>query len=454
MITEIEIMQKFDVKTAVELYFPQYKNDLAKLISVNSKNAPTSKNAPFGEGVQIELETAMQLAKEMGLKTTIDPDGYYGYAEVGEGSEMLGVLGHLDVVPADDIEAWNTPPFELTEKDGFLYGRGVIDDKGPMLAAMYALKILLDKGAKPNKRIRFIFCTDEESLWRGVKKYIEKEEHPTYGFTPDADFPLLYAEKGLVEYNLIANDEKAPDFNGGTAFNAVADKASIPYADEIAAIMDKLNYRYDKVGDRLVAKGKAAHAMVPEEGENAILNLAEALIKSGETGSMLRFLTEKANNCFGENIFGEVSDSMSGKLKLNVGLVDFKPGKQTIGIDIRVPVTYEKEKVDKALEEAGKAYGIKVEQFDYLRSLYIDVNTPLVKSLMQAYQDVTGDKKSEPISTGGATFARSMDNIIAFGALMPGAPKTEHQANECVSTADMKKAIEIYARAFEILAIE
>jgi len=450
---EISFMKQFDVKAAIESCFPEFKSDLAKLIAINSKNAPAIENAPFGEGVKLALETALKIAKDFGFRTMIDQEGFYGYAETGEGEEMLGVLGHLDVVPADDTEAWHSPPFELTEKDGMFYGRGVSDDKGPLLLSMYALKILLDNGAKLNKRIRFIFCTDEESLWRGVKKYIENEELPKYGFTPDADFPLLYAEKGLVEYNLIANDESAVDLNGGTALNAVAEKASVPYCDKIAGIMDSLGYKYDKVGDRLVAKGKAAHAMVPEEGINAILRLTEAVVKSGETGSMLRFLTEKAGDPFGVSIFGDVADSVSGKLKFNVGLADFKPGKQIVGVDIRFPVTYEKEKVDKALEEAGKAYGVRVEQFDYLRSLYIDVNTPLVKSLMQAYQDVTGDMESEPISTGGATFARSMDNIIAFGALMPGAAKTEHQANECIAITDMKKAIEIYARAFELLTV-
>ena len=443
-----------NIKEAVEACFPQFKADLAKLIAINSKNAPADGGAPFGKGVQAALETALQIAKDFGFKTKIDPEGYYGYAETGEGDELMGVLGHLDVVPADDLDAWNTHPFELTEKDGKFYGRGVADDKGPLIASIFALKILLDSGVKLNKRIRFIFCTDEESLWRGVKKYIEVEELPSFGFTPDADFPLLYAEKGLVEYNLIANDADCVDLNGGTAYNAVADKASVPYTDDIAAVMDSLNYKYEKIGDRLVAKGKAAHAMVPEEGINAILHLVEALVKSGETGTMLRFLTEKASDPFGTPIFGDISDSVSGKLKFNVGLADFKPGTQTVGIDIRFPVTYEKEKVDKALEEAGKEYGVKVEQFDYLRSIYIDVNTPLVKSLMQAYQDVTGDMESQPISTGGATFARSMENIIAFGALMPGADKTEHQANECVPVEDMKKAIEVYYRAYELLAVQ
>jgi predicted dipeptidase len=319
---------------------------------------------------------------------------------------------------------------------------------------MYALKLLLDNGAKLNKRVRFIFCTDEETSWQSVKKYIEKEELPAFGFTPDSDFPLLYAEKGVAEYYLITEDKDTVDFSGGAAFNAVAAKASVLYTDEIVSAMDSLGYEYEKDGDRLVAKGKAVHAKVPEEGVNAILRLAEVLVKTGTTNNMLKFLTEKANDPFGTNIFGDVSDSISGKLKFTVGLADFKPGRQTVGIDIRFPVSYEKKTVDKKLEESCKPYNVRVEQFDYLRPVHIDVNTPFIQSLMQAYQEVTGDTKTKPISTGGATFARSMDNIVAFGALMPGAPQTEHQSNECVAVADLKKAIEIYTRAFMLLAAD
>jgi predicted dipeptidase len=446
-------MRQFDAKQAVEAVFPQYTKDLAKLISANSKNEPALGNAPLGKGIRQALEDSIAIAERFGFKAKIDPEGYYGYAEIGEG-EMLGVLGHLDVVPADDAEAWDTPPFELTEKDGRFYGRGVQDDKGPLLAALYALKILLDNGATLSKRIRFIFCTDEESLWRDVKRYIEKEELPVYGFTPDASFPLYYAEKGLVQYNLIAEDKDAVDFSGGAAYNAVPAKASTPYTDKTARVMDSLGYEYEQEGGRLVAKGKAVHAMAPEEGVNAIIRLAEALVKTGASGSMLKFLTEKAVSPFGTGIFGDVSDTVSGKLKFNVGLAGFKPGKQTVGVDIRFPVTYKKEMVDKTLEEAAKPYGVRVEQHDYLRSLYIDVNTPLVKSLMQAYQEVTGDTKTEPIATGGATFARSMDNIVAFGSLMPGVPKTEHQVNEYAVIADIKTAMEIYMRAFILLAVK
>lgn len=445
-------MKDFDVKAAIEAYFPQYTADLSKLVAANSKNAPAVRRMPFGEGVQAALETALDIAKKLGLKATIDPEGYYGYAEIGEGEEMLGVLGHMDVVPADDVDAWRTPPFELTEIDGKLYGRGATDDKGPTLAALYALKILLDSGVTLNKRVRFIFGTDEESLWRGVKKYIEKEEHPTYGFTPDSSFPLIYAEKGLVEYNLVTHDAKAIDLTGGSAYNAVAANASVPYSAAVAEAMDSLGYAYEEVEGRLVAKGVAAHAMAPETGVNAIVRLAEALVKTGETSPLLRFITEKAQNPLGTDIFGNVTDDISGHLKLNIGVADFKPGMQKIGIDIRFPVTYPKENVDKTLEAAAEAYGVKVKEFDYLRALYVDIDSPLIKRLMQAYRDVTGDTASQPLAIGGATYARSMDNIVAFGAMFPGELKTEHQANEYAVISDLKKAMAVYVKAFELLA--
>lgn len=445
-------MGKFDVRAAIEAAFGDYKKDLAALVSANSKNAPAAPGAPMGKGAKQALDTMLEIAERLGYKTTIDPEGYYGYAEVGEGKELFGVLGHMDVVPADDVENWDTNPFEMVEKDGKFWGRGVTDDKGPTLASLYAMKILLDSGAKLKQRVRFIFCTDEESLWRAVKRYVANEEHPSFGITPDADFPLLYAEKGLVEYDLIAKDKKVVEFKGGNAYNAVAGEASIAMDKEVEKQMKELGYEYEEKKGKLVAKGKSAHAMEPESGVNAIVHLMEAMYKAGDESSMVKFIAEVGNNPFGHGIFGDkVVDEVSGPLKFNVGLADCKDGEQKLGIDIRFPVTYPKEKVDKTLAEVAAKYNVEVKQFDYLPSIYIATDTPFVKSLMQAYQEVTGDTKSQPISTGGATFARSMENIVAYGALMPGRQQTEHQANEMVIIEDLKTAQEVYFRAFELL---
>lgn len=439
------------IKCRAAEVFPAYLEDLKVLIAANSKNAPAEEGAPFGPGVKQALDAMAAIARRMGFRVTVDPLGYYAYAEMGEGSELFGVLGHLDVVPADDAENWNTHPFTLTEKDHMLFGRGVADDKGPTLAAMYALRLLLDEGYELTKRVRFIFCTDEESLWGGVKAYMAKEEKPTSGFTPDADFPLLYAEKGLVEYYLRAKEDTTPLLTGGTALNAVAGKAECPFDPNIEAQLKALGYDYSLSGESLVVKGKAAHSMAADEGVNAIVRLAKAMKRAGKDSAMLRFILEMAPEPHANKIFGPMEDEFTGRLTFNIGLADWKPGDQSLGIDIRFPVSYTKEEVDKALEKAAALYGIVVEPFDYLRPVHISTDTPLVKSLMQAYQEVTGDLESRPISTGGATFARSMENIVAYGALMPGSPKTEHQANECALVSDLKTAIAVYARAFALL---
>ncbi len=441
-------------KIAAKGAFSAYKKDLARLVAINSKNTPPAPGFPLGEGPFKALEEGLRIAEEMGFATYMDPEGYYGYADIGEGKEMLGVLGHMDIVPADDAENWATPPFELSEVDGVLYGRGVQDDKGPTLAAMYALKLLLDDGAKLNKRVRFILCTDEESMWRGVKRYVEKEEHPSFGFTPDSAFPLTYAEKGLVEYTLTAQDATCVQLRGGSALNAVPALASIPYDSAVEAALQALGYDCRQNAGRLEVIGKAVHAKDTDQGINAITRLCEGLGKAGQTGALLRFVLEKGLSPNGLPIFGEVEDGPTGKLMFNIGLANWGPGKQTLGVDIRFPVSYPYEKVGEALTAAAAPYGITVEVFDYLRALYMDVNSALVQTLMRAYREVTGDTESQPKATGGATFARSMENIVAFGATLPGAPVSEHQPNEGVAAEDMILAIAIYYRAFELLAAE
>lgn len=447
-------MDILQTKELVEKIFPTYLEDLEALVRCNSKNEAASEGAPLGTGIKDALDTAIAIAQRMGFQTKIDPDGYYGYAEIGEGQTLFGVLGHLDVVPADDAENWNTPPFALTEKGGMLFGRGVTDDKGPLLATMHALHIMLTQGLQLSKRVRFIFCTDEESLWRGVKAYMKKEELPSEGFTPDANFPLLYAEKGLVEYYLRAKEAESPVLLGGAALNAVPASAETTYDPAVENALEELGFAYERAEDKLIVKGKSTHAMAANEGINAVVRLAEALKKAGQDSHMLRFITEVGNDPYGEKIFGKMEDSFTGRLTFNIGLADWKPKEQSIGIDIRFPVSNKKEEVDTALEKAAAQYGLSVEPFDYLRPVHISTTTPLVQSLMQAYQEVTGDTTTQPISTGGATFARSMENIVAYGALMPGAPKTEHQANECVSIKDMKMAIAVYTRAFTLLTVK
>lgn len=449
-------IEKSDIIESSEQIMDEYIKDLSSLVSIYSKNRDEEAcaGAPFGKECRQALDAAATIARKLGFDVSVDPEGYYAYADIGSGKEMMGVLGHMDVVPADDLDNWDTNPCELVVKDKKMFGRGTSDDKGPMLASMYAMKILLDKGAVLNHRVRFILCSDEECLWRCIDKYIEKEECPSFGFTPDADFPMVYAEAGLLELTISSTEEKAPRLLGEGAFNAVCASASTDPCTGFAEVLDKLGIRYKMDDENLTVIGKTAHAMAADEGINAISLMAKAFASCGVKSSMIDFINESANVPHGTNIFGEVSDEHTGKLMFNIGIADIKDGTQSLGIDIRYPSTTNKEEVTDKITKAAAKYGLKVEEYSYLRPVFVPMDSNLAKVFMGAYQDVTGDMESKAVATSGATFARSMENIIAFGAVMPDTKKTEHQPNEFAYIKDIKDAIVIYALAFQELVCD
>ncbi len=446
-------MQHHPVKPLIDQSFQSFKSHLATLVAIPSVNGDAQPGMPMGTHVHNALCAMLSIAEELGFHTYIDEEGYYGYAEIGEGKELFGVLGHVDVVPVGDETLWCSPPFTLSERDGFLYARGVQDDKGPMLAAMYGLYLLLKSGAVLKTRVRFIICTDEESHWRCVHRYIECEELPTFGITPDSSFPLIYAEKGVLQYRLSAAEPGTFVLTGGSAINAVPSMAETLYTDELASAMQAYAYPFEHEGDILRAKGKAMHAKDAPQGENAITRLCEALHRCGQDGTLLRFVCEKASDATGVAIFGDVQDEDTGALTLNLGTANFDIESQSVSIDIRFPATFSRTQIETPLKQTANDYGLTLEELTYLQPLYLPKDATLVQALMRAYRDVTNDD-TQPKTSGGATFARSMNNILAFGASLPGAPSTEHAPNECLSVQNLKTAIEIYARAFEILAAE
>ena len=423
-----------------------YLESLKTIVSYSSVLNEGENGTPFGQSIQNVLEKMLEITRSLGFKTYIDPKGYYGYAEIGQGEELLAVLCHLDVVPAGDLSDWETPPFEATIKDGWIHGRGVQDDKGPSLAALYAVKALMDAGVTFNKRIRFIYGTDEETLWRCMARYNELEETATLGFAPDSSFPLTYAEKGLLQIKLHGSGSQELAIEAGEAFNVVPAKASYTgnLADSLEVELKKQAFEYERTADTVTVIGVPKHSKDAAEGVNAIVRLAMGLNPLVQH-STIQFMAEAVGeDATGSSLFGEISDEPSGTLSFNVSGLTINQDESEIRIDLRIPVLADKDKLVRELSQIAEKYQLRYEEFDYLAPLYVPLDSELVSTLMAVYKEKTNDD-SPAVSSGGATFARTMPNCVAFGALFPGALQTEHQANERTVIDDLYKAMDIYA---------
>lgn len=411
--------------------------DIIKIESIcdRSGNDP---EAPYGEGVRKALDYALDLCSSLGFRTK-NVDNMVGWAEIGSGDPLTGVLVHLDTVPIGD--GWTAEQGEI--RDGTLYGRGVSDDKGPAILSIYAMKELLDSGQPINGRIRIIFGQSEETGdWIDMKRYLETEEQPAQGFTPDADFPLIFAEKGLLQLEYSSPvPEGLKELKGGTATNVVPSACS--------AVIEK----EDGSVEEFMTTGKAAHGSMPELGVNAIslmmAQLAEALDSPDD--DILHFYRD----CIGMEINGESmadgpEDEISGKLTLNVGKIFIEDDELHMMIDIRYPVTMEYDEIMAKLEHKVAPYSVSMRPVSHLSPILKDPSHPFVQVLLSAYRELTGDM-SEPMVIGGGTYARSMDNIVAFGALLPGRPLTEHQPDERATLEDLELIKNIYYRTFQMI---
>ncbi|EFX53065.1 putative dipeptidase [Streptococcus cristatus ATCC 51100] len=433
----------------------EFLTSLKTLISYPSVLNEGENGTPFGQAIQDVLEKTLEICRSLGFTTYLDPKGYYGYAEIGQGAELLAVLCHLDVVPSGDEADWRTPPFESTIKDGWIFGRGVQDDKGPSMAALYAVKALLDSGVEFKKRVRFIFGTDEETLWRCMGRYNELEETATLGFAPDSSFPLTYAEKGLLQVKLHGTGSDQLELEAGAAFNVVPGKASYQgeLLEQVVAGLQAASFDYEQNDQQVTVLGLPKHAKDAAEGINAIVRLATVL-QPLQAHPALAFIAEAVGeDATGSRLFGDISDEPSGILSFNIAGLTLNSERSEIRIDIRIPVLADKDQLVAKLADIAGRYQLDYEEFDYLAPLYVPKDSELVSTLMAIYQEKTGDT-SPAMSSGGATFARTMPNCVAFGALFPGVEQTEHQANERASLEDLYRAMDIYAETIFRLAGE
>ena len=433
-------------------YGDQLKHSLLSLLSVDSVQGEIAEGAPFGKGTREALDRFLALASSFGLKTHV-VDGYCGWAEIGEG-ELLGVPFHLDTVPFGSD--WSHSPLgEIATENGeeVIYGRGTEDDKGPAIAVLYALKSLLDEGKTPRRRIRLIAGLNEESGWKCIERYLATEEIPALSFSPDADFPVIYCEKGVLHAVIsLKKPEEILSFTGGERVNMVADRATL----EVTALSDAafskclkggVKVKFITGGFRLSAEGISAHGSTPDKGENAILKILYAVKSSSES---LADLYDYFHASTGEGLGIKMTSEEIGDLTMNVGRVMTEGDCIRFSIDVRYPAPHTEEEIISLIQRTlGEEAEITV-QGRHL-PLYVSKDSELVTSLLSAYNEVTGENAS-PIAIGGATYARAFPNAVAFGPVFPGEESRIHQKDECITLEGLLKCAEIYRAALLKLA--
>lgn len=404
---------------------------ISEIIKFNSSQAPAEEGAPFGKGAKQALDYFLKLADEMGFET-INYDGYAGEVIFGE-DEEFAVLAHLDVVPAGN--GWTREPFggQIDYENRRVWGRGAMDDKGPAVCALFALKALKDEGFKPKRKIKLIVGCNEESGWGCIDYYKAHAHMPDEGFSPDADFPVIYAEKGIL--HLCLHFPSAGGFNGlkgGERANMVCDYC------EVSAPADSVKlkkYGLTAENGKIVSRGKSAHGSTPDEGKNAILPVLEYLGLESAKDALF-------GNCFG---LKELHDE-TGYLTFSPNVISQNGNDLAVICDIRYPSTYKKEDVLQRIDVNGVKYEILSEQ----APLFNDKNCFLIKTLCSVYNEVTG-KNVKPVAIGGGTYARALKCGAAFGPEEAGEENTIHQANEYITFEKIEKCFEIYKLAVKRL---
>ena len=445
------------IKEFIEKNKENMLKDLGLLVSHNSVYCEDE--APFGSENRKVLTDALNMMERDGLKTK-NLDYYCGYGEIGEGEDIIGILAHLDIVPSG--EGWKTNPFELTLKDDTLYGRGVTDDKGAVIAALYALKYLKETNYPLKKRVRLITGCNEESGSECIKHYVEKEGHIKMGFTPDGNFPGIYAEAGMVSGLIHATNSKIKNITGGDASNIVCKRVNVelPINSYDESTLNEffrdnnIDYTIIKSDEsiRLSVFGKAAHASTPDEGINAISYLMEGLYQAGFHDELVSYYHDKiALTTHGEKFKANLLDDGHTPFTLNIGMVSKKATEITFTVDVRFPVTRTVSEVKELLEKSLKLGNNRFETVSVHEPLFFDIENPMIKAMYQAYVDVTNDKEHKMEAIGGGTYAKSINNCIAFGCEFPGVNANIHDANECLKLEHFYQQVEIYVQAIKNL---
>lgn len=436
-------------------YQDELFDDLNKLLSLESVDGEKT------EECKKALDFILSRAEDFGLKAEEVTDKS-GHVELGSGGMLCGVLSHLDVVPAGNN--WSVNPFALTEKDGRLYGRGVADDKGAALVNLYCLRALKEHGVKGKNTLRAIYGIAEETSMEDMEGYFKKQPLPDMAFTPDSEYGICFAEKGIlhVEISTPTNEAKVlSQFHSGKAVNAVPDLAyvmldSSSYDEQrLMRLADAGNgnfeFNYTIDGLMIISRGKAAHACEPHKGENAAAALIDLIANAYDVediGALCSFIDYALNRETNGRSFGiKMSDAVSGSLTVNLGVVHIEDEVATAQFDIRYPVTVNGDYVLRQFKSVVERSGLSMKVTHHERPLYVEKDSRLITLLSEAYKSVTGEE-ADLYSTGGGTYARKLGGKgVAFGPNFKGDEINMHNADESVDKENYIKHMQICLEA-------
>lgn len=472
--TAVALQEKLnDLSDSMRTYRQAMTQALIDICAIPSMKGESTDQAPYGLKTAEALEKMLSLGEQLGFQTK-NLDNRAGYIEWGEGEKLIAILCHLDVVPPG--EGWQSDPWQVIVRDNKLIARGTSDDKGPAVASLFAIKALADSGFEPGCRIRLILGLDEESGMSCMQHYVATQQLPDAGFTPDAGFPVIYAEKGILQLNLRLThpveeaDQQAPlqlvKAKAGERPNMVPAHCDLTWrlsaGSSVSAMSDT---EHDMADEKQAASalteetetytGVSAHASTPEEGKNALTGAMQAAADKLAANQTSHPFVDMYQTCFGEDLHGErlglFFEDESGPITINTGVLNITETESQLAIDIRYPVTQDKQLILTSIRNAIAPYRGELEIIDEMDPLYLPKQGSLVRILSETYQELTGDM-TEPIAMGGGTYARTMPNIVAYGMLFPEDASTAHQVDEHITYRTFLAAAAIYREALRRLA--
>ncbi|MGI6699317.1 MAG: Sapep family Mn(2+)-dependent dipeptidase [Christensenellales bacterium] len=436
---------------------PQMVETLKRWVAIPSVKGEKAQGAPYGVEVRRCLDQALKDCADLGFEVE-NIGNHAGHADFGKGDdyEALAILAHLDVVPVG--EGWTREPFNPVVEDGIMYGRGTSDDKGPAVAALYAMKAVKDLGIPLKRKVRLILGCDEESGWEDMRYYAQHATLPRSGFSPDADYPVINIEKGgmhiSIEAELPTEGLQVLSFNTGERPNVVpgSAKAKIQDGADLLQKVDELSKKYGwKVSAQeedgcvhIQTTGIPGHAAYPEATLNAIGMMLVILRDLGATGSLATLANTIGITYHGENMNASVEDGQSGKLTCNIGIIRVENNKLYALLDLRTPVLANHQEIFKAISASMPDCNLTLV---FSRPPHVvPESSELVQKLLDAYHEVTGNEK-KALAIGGGTYAKVLEEGVAFGASFPGDPEVAHQADEHIRLESLYKSMKIFALA-------